>query len=163
MSATVDRNAQAGGMYTVKSLLPVLRLFIRARTRPRTSASQTTAGRSTRSSASSTSCASVSATHSLAAHAARERGEPVEIEHVRPHRAYACEIIKLVGKGTSDEDLIDYIRNTYRLVLLTKAERRALDKQNRSRIDYKRLDGIEFCTLCIELQGSGCRGGVIEG
>jgi hypothetical protein len=33
---------------------------------------------------------------------------------------------------------------TYRLVLLTKEERRVLDKKNCSKIDPKRLNGIKF-------------------
>ena len=90
---------------------------------------------------------------SVAAYEARERnergepGEPVEIEHFNPQRAYARKIIELVGKGKSDDLLIRYIKRTYRLVLLTKAERSALDRENRSKIDPKRLDGIEFHNL----------------
>jgi hypothetical protein len=176
MSATVDQDAQAGGTYTVENLLPVLRLFIRARNEAKSLNFPDNGGAiHSVERILDILCQRISyphlrhinnlkkdpkAVHSVAAHKARERGEPVEIEHVKPHRAYACKIIDLVGKGKSDKDLIEYIKRTYRLVLLTKAERRALDKQNRSQINAKRLDDIEFCKLCTKLQVlSGRRSG----
>ena len=65
---------------------------------------------------------------SVAAHAARIRGENIFIEHVLPQRAYAKEIIARVAKGSTDDELIKYIRENYRLVLLTDEETKRINR-----------------------------------
>lgn len=83
---------------------------------------------------------------SVEAHNARRRGEPVLIEHVMPQRAYAREIIRIVNEGGSNSDLIRFIEENYRLVLLTKSETARINKQNRSEITEDRIAdaGIEL-------------------
>jgi|SRR5208283_1255137 len=81
---------------------------------------------------------------SVAAHAARQRGEPVYIDHVQPRRAFTQHVCKMVADGASDADLIKYIKKNHRLVLLTEEETEALNRANRSRMDEKRLTGIEM-------------------
>lgn len=83
---------------------------------------------------------------SAAAHLARTRGEKVEIEHVLPKRAFAQVICEMVKNGAVDDDILDYIRRNFRLVLLTKEERSKLDKLNRSKLRPDRLAeaGIEM-------------------
>jgi hypothetical protein len=76
---------------------------------------------------------------STAAHYARMRGEKIEIEHVLPKRAYAQAICLMVEEGATDAELLDYIRDNFRLVLLTKEERTTLDRINRSRLSKARL------------------------
>ncbi|PWE41093.1 hypothetical protein [Pseudomonas prosekii] len=76
---------------------------------------------------------------SVDAHKARLRGENVLIEHVMPQRAFAKEVIQIVGAGARDEEIISFIINNYRLVLLTQQETIALNKLNRSRVTSTRL------------------------
>ncbi|AUO22882.1 hypothetical protein [Pseudomonas sp. NC02] len=76
---------------------------------------------------------------SIDAHNARMRGERVLIEHVMPQRAFAQEVIRLVTSGCTDEEIISYIQQHYRLVLLSPQETLALNKLNRSRITPDRL------------------------
>jgi len=72
-----------------------------------------------------------------------------EIEHVQPMRALTVAAIKAakLGQPGVERRVIMFIRKHYRLVLLTKAERRALDRQNRIGLDPKRLEkaGIKMC------------------
>jgi hypothetical protein len=76
---------------------------------------------------------------SLEAQKARQRGEPIKIEHVMPQRAYAREIIKVIEAGDSDDDLVAFIKNNYRLVLLTKEETAMINRLNRSKITDDRI------------------------
>ncbi len=76
---------------------------------------------------------------SKSAHAARNRGERVFIEHVMPLRAFAREIIRWCDEGKTDEELTTYIRGAYRLVLLTGEETGALNRQNRSLMARDRI------------------------
>lgn len=76
---------------------------------------------------------------SVAAHEARGRGERLLIEHVKPQRAYAKAIIEIVNKGATDEELVAFIRQHYRLVVLTVDETSALNRLNRSRITDDRI------------------------
>lgn len=76
---------------------------------------------------------------SLAACEARQRGERVLIEHVMPQRAFAQAVIGLIESGATDEELVEYIRTTYRLVLLTREEASALNRRNRSRMTSDRI------------------------
>lgn len=85
---------------------------------------------------------------SKAAHEARQRGErlKIKIEHVLPQRAYARKIIEIVNDRGSDEDVIRYIKENYRLVILTDEETVAINKINRSKITKDRIAdaGIEL-------------------
>lgn len=80
------------------------------------------------------------------AHEARKRGEPLLIEHVLPQRAYAQKVIGLVNGGATDEDVLRFIKENYRLILLTKDETAAINRLNRSRITTDRIAdaGIEL-------------------
>jgi hypothetical protein len=80
-----------------------------------------------------------SAEASVAAHEARCRGDAVNIEHVAPLRALAKEVVSRIDQGMSDEELLAFIRGTYRLVLLTQEETRALNRANRSRLTEDRI------------------------
>jgi hypothetical protein len=79
------------------------------------------------------------ATISVEAHAARERGESLLIEHVLPKRAFTREVIELVGNGATNEQLLAFIKDRFRLVLLTKDETTALNRHNRSSITPNRI------------------------
>lgn len=81
----------------------------------------------------------ISAECSVDAHKARQRGENVLIEHVLPQRAFAKVVIQIVESGATDEELLSYIKNNYRLVLLTHQETATLNKLNRSNISQDRL------------------------
>lgn len=76
---------------------------------------------------------------SVAAFAARERGEPVQTEHVMPQRAFAVEVCKLIEGGASDRKVIANIRANFRLVTLTPEERRKVDRLNRIHITKDRI------------------------
>ncbi len=76
---------------------------------------------------------------SIAAYSARKRGEPLLIEHVLPQRAYARQVIKLVGGGASDDEVLRHIKENYRLVLLTKDETKKINRLNRSQITEDRI------------------------
>lgn len=76
---------------------------------------------------------------SAAAYEAQLRGERLLIEHVKPQRAYAKAIIEIVNAGASDEELIAFIRQHYRLVVLTAEETAALNRLNRSRMSDDRI------------------------
>ena len=86
------------------------------------------------------------ATTSVEAQKARQRGEPVLIEHVLPQRAYARKIIEIVNAGGSNDDVIHFIKENYRLVLLTKEETAKINRLNRSKITKDRIAdaGIEL-------------------
>ena len=62
---------------------------------------------------------------SVAAHAARLRGEKVYIEHVLPHREFAQMVCCKIDEGLPDEGILQFIEDNYRLVLLTEDERRS--------------------------------------
>ena len=83
---------------------------------------------------------------SVAAHEARLRGEPVNIEHVQPQRAFAVAVIEMVTSDATDESVLRFIKDNYRLVLLSKTETAALNRANRSRISPDRLAGITLWT-----------------
>lgn len=76
---------------------------------------------------------------SVEAHAARERGEPVFIEHVMPQRAYAQKVIELIDTGVTDDEILRFIRRTYRLVLLSAEETRTINLANRSLLSDDRI------------------------
>ncbi len=77
---------------------------------------------------------------SVQAHKARERGETLRIEHVLPQRAYARKVIDLVvSDGATDEEVLRFIKENYRLVLLTEEETTKINQQNRSSITEDRI------------------------
>jgi|LauGreDrversion4_2_1035121.scaffolds.fasta_scaffold611662_1 hypothetical protein len=78
---------------------------------------------------------------SVAAHAARLAGPKVEIEHVLPQRSFTNLVCDMVEQGATDADVVDYIKDNFRLVLFTPEERRLLDRVNRSRIVEDSLKG----------------------
>lgn len=77
---------------------------------------------------------------STAAYEVRDQREKLYIEHVLPQRAYAREVILLIGNGATDQEIIAHIRARYRLVILTREEARRLDRVNRSLIADGRLE-----------------------
>lgn len=79
---------------------------------------------------------------SVAAHAARLRGEKVYIEHVLPHREFAQMVCCKIDEGLPDEGILQFIEDNYRLVLLTEDERRELDRENRTHISPDSLARI---------------------
>lgn len=83
--------------------------------------------------------ANLDAEISVEAQLARQYHHPIFIEHVRPQRAYAREVSKYINQGCSDDDLVEFIRARYRLVLLSEKETRRLNKLNRSRITKDRI------------------------
>lgn len=76
---------------------------------------------------------------SVEAERARQSGDPIFIEHVRPQRAYAREVIALISGGCTDDELVEFIRKWYRLVLLSKEETMRINRLNRSRITDDRI------------------------
>ena len=79
------------------------------------------------------------AEYSQAARKARKRGEKVVIEHVSPQVAFTQKAIDKVTSGATDKQLIRYVKQHYRLVLLTPEEQKHLNKMNRSRMTRDRL------------------------
>ena len=76
---------------------------------------------------------------SPAALKAHERGEKIKIEHVSPRRALTRGAIREIDHGASDQEFTDYVRQHYRLVLLTDEETRRLNRINRSEMTRDRL------------------------
>ena len=68
------------------------------------------------------------------------RGEKVQIEHVSPHREYTRKVISLINEGADDSEVLRFIRDNYRLVLLTPDETLRLNRINRSKLDPQRLE-----------------------
>lgn len=81
---------------------------------------------------------------SVAAHEARLQGERIRIEHVMPQRAFARQIIDMIERGQTDNEIEAYVGRTYRLVLLTEKEARALDLWNRSSLHEDRIRGFDI-------------------
>jgi hypothetical protein len=71
--------------------------------------------------------------------AARQRGEKVFIEHVAPLRALGRLVIGKIKEGAPDEKLAEFVRENFKLALLTAEETRELNRQNRSTINPDRL------------------------
>lgn len=75
-----------------------------------------------------------------AAHKAIQEGLPVRIEHIAPQRAFARAVCDMIDANEPKEHIKKYIKETYRLALLTVEEAKALDKKNRSNIAHNRLE-----------------------
>jgi len=85
----------------------------------------------------------VDAECSEAAYLARQRGEAVSIEHVAPLRALttaAIDHIEPLADGEKVEALKMFVKEHYRLVLLTPEETKRLNKMNRSKMAPDRLE-----------------------
>ncbi len=83
-----------------------------------------------------------SAEWSEAAYAARARKEELQIEHVSPLRALtrgAIKHIKDVPEDRKAESLQKFVKENYRLALLTRDETAKLNKHNRSKMTADRL------------------------
>lgn len=80
------------------------------------------------------------AERSVGAHQAILNGDAVLIEHVMPKREFARHVIAIVESGASDNDIIQYVGETYRLVLLSREETIALNRMNRSRMTSDRIE-----------------------
>jgi hypothetical protein len=76
---------------------------------------------------------------SIKAKAAHRQGGQILIEHVAPTREFTIKAIEKT-KYKSDEPLLRYIKKHYRLVHLTPEETIKLNRQNRSKMDPKRLE-----------------------
>nr|WP_321455030.1 hypothetical protein [uncultured Cohaesibacter sp.] len=63
----------------------------------------------------------------------------VRVEHVMPQRAFARQLCDLIQEGQTDAQIVEHIKSTYRLVILTNEEAKALDKINRSHITPDRV------------------------
>lgn len=66
----------------------------------------------------------------------------IEVEHFLPQRAMTIHIGQMVDAGATDEEILDWLTDNYRLVLLTREERRLVDSRNRSKLCSERLAGI---------------------
>ncbi len=70
---------------------------------------------------------------------AHRAGEKVLIEHVNPHRALTRLVIAQIEAGVGDKKFSSFVKDNFKLALLTQAETLHLNKQNRSKIDPDRL------------------------
>ena len=76
---------------------------------------------------------------SVSAKRAHSQGIKVKVEHVSPQRDFTRHAIAEIDNGTSDRQLLAYVREHYRLVLLTEEEMTHLNKINRTRMEKDRL------------------------
>ena len=76
---------------------------------------------------------------SEAALLAHQKGEPVFIEHVNPHRALTRLAIEWIESGRSDEEFRSLVKEHYQLALLTHEETVRLNRLNRTKIETDRL------------------------
>ncbi|AEW63208.1 TPA: hypothetical protein REY24_000468 [Klebsiella pneumoniae] len=144
------------GKYTPETLLPALRLFIEARNKANAAGFPDNGGAiHSVERIIDVLCIRVKygLTHvnnlkkmptaecSIGAYEARQRGDAhlLRIEHVMPQRAFAKKIIDIVEEGATDEEIIAFIEQNYRLVLLNTEETSMLNLKNRSRISPDRL------------------------
>jgi hypothetical protein len=83
------------------------------------------------------------------AKAAYEAGEKVLIEHVSPHRALTRRAIEEIEHGATPAEFKAFVKEHFRLVLLTPAEALRLNKLNRSNMVPDRLEkaGIILAAL----------------
>lgn len=78
--------------------------------------------------------------------AVRGSGDRIKIEHVSPLRALTRRAIEKIGEGITDGELEQFVRDSYRLVILTTEESACLDRRNRTQLEEDRLAGIEMST-----------------
>jgi len=72
--------------------------------------------------------------------AAHQAGESVFIEHITPHRALTRLAINQIIAGASDEAFFSFVREHFKLALLTRAETDRLNRLNRTKISPDRLE-----------------------
>lgn len=90
---------------------------------------------------------------SIEALAAHNAGKPVVIEHVSPIRDFTRKAIDMEHDAT-DEQLEEFVKTNYQLVLLTPDEALRLNKQNRSKMTPDRLlsAGIKLARIAVSAQ-----------
>lgn len=76
---------------------------------------------------------------SIEALEAHKAGERVFIEHISPHRALTRLAIDKIVAGASEKDFSDFMKEHFKLALLTRTETDRLNKINRSRVAPDRL------------------------
>lgn len=69
-------------------------------------------------------------------------GNPIRVEHVNQTRAWTLSFIKEVHSGLSDDELLGFIDNNYRLILVTLLQSRALRCHYVTGIGIERFDYI---------------------
>jgi hypothetical protein len=80
---------------------------------------------------------------SVAAKSAYARGDRVLIEHVSPVRDFTRTAINKIDE-LDDKGFARFVKKHFRLVLLTPDETAKLNRENRSKMDAKRLAGIRM-------------------
>jgi hypothetical protein len=80
-----------------------------------------------------------SAEFSIAARAAHDKGGKVLIEHVAPLRDFTRRAIEKI-EDLDDNQFAAFVKEHFRLVLLTEAETSQLNKHNRSKMTESRLE-----------------------
>jgi hypothetical protein len=68
-----------------------------------------------------------------------QAGDKVLIEHVSPVRHLTQMVIAEIDRGASDDELKEFVKTHYKLVLLSPAETVLLNKQNRSKVSADRI------------------------
>ena len=71
----------------------------------------------------------------------------IEIEHVFPKRVYTVELLSLISKGATSEEITAWIADNFKLALLTPDERLEVDKLDRT---VNRLDRLLIIRMCEE-------------
>jgi hypothetical protein len=85
--------------------------------------------------------------NALAAHRA---GESVFIEHVNPHRALTRLAIERITAGASDDSFASFVRENFKLALLTRSETDRLNSLNRTRIAHDRLEAAGIIVSAVQ-------------
>lgn len=88
------------------------------------------------------------AVFSVEAWGLHQAGDKVLIEHVSPLRHLTQMAIEEIGKGVTDDQFKEFVRQHYKLVLLSPSEALRLNKQNRSKVSTNRLSkaGVQLVT-----------------
>jgi hypothetical protein len=70
------------------------------------------------------------------------------IEHVAPLRTLTVMAIEKIQSGASDEEFAEFVKSSFKIVLLTPEEASRLNKLNRTKIDPDPLGkaGIQLAT-----------------
>ena len=79
----------------------------------------------------------------------KKKNMRVEVEHVAPLRDLTRKIMEQIESGATNGEIEAFVRRHYKLVLLSKKERRALDTKNRSTMHPRRLSlaGIKLRSI----------------
>lgn len=76
---------------------------------------------------------------SVSAKRAHAQGEKVYIEHVSPRRDFTRHAIEQIDRCASNQQFLNYVREHYRLILLTEEETKRLNSINRTKMAKGRL------------------------